>query len=682
MKGNSLDAFSGIIHFSKWKRKSYSLFQVIGKIVRIGVLAIAYLAAIESAEAQKEFQRTQSVDDTDVTLEEVEVKGQRISTSLSDLARLITVVTQKEIARSPYLSIQDFLDQELSIDVRQRGPHGAQSDISIKGSTYEQVLILINGIPFNDPQTGHFNGDIPVPLSAVQRIEIIDGGASRWLGPNAFAGAVNIITKTNSRDLLKVKLQLGQNSLYNSEVLSNFQKNDWDHLISGSYSQTDGYAENTDLKSWKSYYSGQLKKDEFIFYGQAGIGAKKFGAQAFYTPVYPNQYEELGSCFSSFGWTKNGRFSVKQDVYIKYHLDEFHLFREGGPAWYTGPNQHLSRVIGLVNNVWWNNKIGRVTIGLDYRSEAIWSSVLGFPDDNGREIPGSREQTFAYSAMRQSLSCYGEQSWTSDRLSMVAGILSQVYFNDSQDISLFPGVDIKYRIGNYSHIFSSVNRSLRAPSFTELYYLSPTNQGNPLLKPESAWSSQFGYRFSKVSAMLSANIYGRFSKNSIDWSKAPGEEKWHSRNINELFQMGFEVQGSIKPITTSMFRNMKVKFGYRYGYVSKSSGDYDSRYVLDYLQHKVIISSFLPLGKHLVISIMTSYQDRAGDYKDWDKNGLAYRHEYDPFCLIDMKIEYKMLGTSIFMDVNNLLDKNYADISLIVQPGRWISFGCNLSLTR
>lgn len=682
MKGKNTQLNSGLIHFSQWKRKGYSLFQVIGKVVKIGVLTIAYLTAAEPAEAQKELRRTQSIDDTDVTLEEVEVKGQRISTSLSEMARLITVVTQKEIARSPYSSIQDYLDQELSIDIRQRGPHGVQTDISIKGSTYEQVLILINGIPFNDPQTGHFNGDIPVPLQAVQRIEIIDGGASRWLGPNAFAGAINIITKTESREILKVQLQAGQNKLYSGEALASLQTSGWDHLISGSYTQTEGYINNTDLKAWKGYYSGQFKKDQFLISGQAGIGSKKFGAQAFYTPVYPNQYEEVGSSFASLGWKRKGKFNVSQDAYLKFHLDEFHLFRENGPSWYSGPNQHLTRVIGLINNLWWNNKLGRSAIGLDYRNEAIWSSVLGLPDDNGIRIPGDWDQKYSHSAIRQSLSVYGEQSWKANRLSIVAGLLGQIYLNDSTGLSLFPGIDIKYRTGNYSHMFSSINKSLRTPTFTELYYSSPTNQGNPLLKPESAWALQIGYRFFKTATSFTTNIYSSISKNNIDWSKAPGEEKWTSRNINELFRMGIEFKGTIKPITAGRFKNFKLKFGYRYGYVSKSSGDYDSRYVLDYLQHKVVLSCFFPASDNLAISILANYQDRAGYYTDWDKDGLAYQHAFDPYYLIDIKTEYKLNFGSIFVNINNLLNEDYADIGQVWQPGRWISLGCNLSLSR
>lgn len=682
MKAINSQPSSGLIHFTKWNRKGYSLFQVIGKVVKIGVLVVAYLISAEPAEAQKELSRTQSIDETDVTLEEVEVKGQRISTSLSEIARLVTVVTQKEIARSPYSTIQDYLDQELSIDIRQRGPLGVQTDISIKGSTFEQVLILINGIPFNDPQTGHFNGDIPVPLSAVDRIEIIDGGASRWLGPNAFAGAINIVTKTESAEKLSIKLQAGQNKFYNGDALTSYKNDAWNHLLAGSHIQTDGYVANTDLKSWKTYYSGKYQKNKFSISGQAGVGGKKFGAQAFYTPVYPDQYEEIASAFTSLGWKNEGKYNFSQDAYLKYHLDEFHLFRESGPGWYSGPNNHMTRVFGLINNVWWKNALGKMAVGLDYRNEGIWSNVLGHSVENGKDIPFKTDEKFSHEASRQNVSVYGEQTWTKSRLSIVAGILGHLQLNDSARLSFFPGIDFRYRTGDNSHVFSSVNRSLRTPSFTELYYSSPTNQGNPDLKPESAWSTQFGYRWLGSATGIRANIYGSHSKNNIDWSKSPDDIKWISRNINELYQAGFEFQGQLRPLKTQRWKSLKLKFGYRYGYVSKSSGEFDSRYVLDYLQHKIILSGYIPLTQKISINILSNYQDRAGSFSDWDENGDTYMREFDPFCLVDLKVAYALKQGSIYLDISNLLNTEYSDIAQVWQPGRWIRFGFNFSLSR
>lgn len=673
---------SGLIHFTQWKRKGFSLFQVVGKVVKVGVLAIAYLVAAEPAEAQKELRKTQAVGEVDVNLEEVEVKGQRISTNLTETARLVTLITKKEIARSPYSSILELLDQELSLDIRQRGSYGIQSDISMKGSTFEQVLILLNGIPLNDPQTGHFNGDIPVPLQAVERIEIIEGGASRWLGPNAFAGAINIITRSPEKKEYAIQLLGGQYQLFGGSATANLSKNSWSHLVSGSGLQTDGFRENTDLNSVKAYYSGDYEKNQKKFRTQVALENKKFGAQAFYTPVYPNQYEKVRSALVSVGWEKKAVINWSQDFYLKYHQDEFHLFRYQGPAWYTGPNQHLTRVFGLINTVWWKTNWGLSSLGLDYRNEAIWSSVLGLPLAEKRSIPGKRDAYYDHYADRQSLSLYGEQNWSHDRLSLIAGLMGQLFLGDSARFSLFPGLDLRYRLSTGSQLYLSLNRSLRNPTFTELYYKSATNQGNPNLLPEKAWSTQLGWKRTTGSTTVRASVYGSVSSNNIDWSKAPGEELWISRNITELTQLGAEIQAAYQTNGEGMFKNLKITAGYRYGYIYEAAGELDSRYVLDYLIHKALVQIQLPAGKNLDFTLMTNMQDRAGTFTDWDPEGNAFQREYDPFCLVDFRIRYRYQTAQLFMDLNNLFNVSYADIAQVWQPGFWLRFGAEMTFSR
>jgi iron complex outermembrane receptor protein len=83
------------------------------------------------------------------------------------------------------------------MDIRRRGANGVQSDVSFRGSSFEQVLLLINGIRMNDSQTGHNSLNLPVDLGDVERIEVIKGPAARRFGQNAYAGAINIITKIN-----------------------------------------------------------------------------------------------------------------------------------------------------------------------------------------------------------------------------------------------------------------------------------------------------------------------------------------------------------------------------------------------------------------------------------------------------------------------------------------------------
>ncbi len=666
------------IEFRQWTRKGFGLFSVLGKIVRISFLMVVYLLVAEPAEAQKEQSRTHSLKESDVSLEEIEVTGQRISTSLAQTARIVRVISSKEIAKSPYSTVTGFLDQELSLDIRQRGQEGAQSDISIQGSTYEQVLILINGVPLNNPQTGHFNGDIPVPMQAIQRIEIIRGGASRWLGPNAFAGAINIITKNNDSQNLNLDVSGGQQNYFGTEATKQFGKNS-QQIISVSHIRTDGHMANTDLKSSRFYYQNNKELTKYSLWGQAGIGIKKFGAQAFYTPVYPDQYEEIEQGFVSMGWKTKGPISFKQDIYLRIHADEFHLFRGESPSWYPGPNQHFSRTVGMMNSIWWDNLLGRMTLGLDYKNEGVLSTVLGEALGEAVSLPFSRIN-YTNKAARQYLSFYGEQSIELEKFLIVGGLMGNIILDDSISLGFFPGVDIRYRLSSNSYLYFSANRSMRMPSFTELYYVSSTNQGNPNLLPEKSWSVQGGHQWSQSGIKLNTNVFAAYSKNLIDWSKSESTDKWVTRNINVLLRSGIEFEITYRPFSTLRWNNTIVRAGYSYIYLSQSSGDFDSRYVLDHLKHKWVVASDIPILSLLDFNIQMRFQDRAGWYTNWDESGEPYKQDYEPFLLTDIGLSLKLKQLKIYGQILNLMDVEYADIAYVNQPGRWIRIGVKLEL--
>lgn len=106
-------------------------------------------------------------------LEPIIVTASRIPSAFSHIGRSIIVITRDEIESANVQSVQDLLEYASGVDLRRRGPHGTQADVSIRGGTFEQTLILIDGIKINDSQTGHHNLDIPLQLDDVERIEIL-----------------------------------------------------------------------------------------------------------------------------------------------------------------------------------------------------------------------------------------------------------------------------------------------------------------------------------------------------------------------------------------------------------------------------------------------------------------------------------------------------------------------------
>ncbi|MDD3355707.1 MAG: TonB-dependent receptor plug domain-containing protein, partial [Dysgonamonadaceae bacterium] len=184
--------------FKRFAGKSYSAFNSLNKVVTIGFLTgFTLVSAHASSVSPNEAVRLEVKSDTipDQELEEVVVTASKAELPLSRASKIVTLITKTEIERSPAQSVQDLLNNVAGIDVMQRGPHGVQSDISLRGGSFDQVAILLNGINLTNPQTGHYSFDIPVNLSDIERIEIIQGPASLVYGASAFAGGINIITK-------------------------------------------------------------------------------------------------------------------------------------------------------------------------------------------------------------------------------------------------------------------------------------------------------------------------------------------------------------------------------------------------------------------------------------------------------------------------------------------------------
>src|SRR5260370_9666215 len=106
-------------------------------------------------------------------------------------------------------TLVDFLRLDPSIDIRERAPNGLQADISIRGGTFGQTLILVDGQRMNDAQSGHHNMDIPLPLEAISRIEVLRGSGSTLYGSDATGGVVNIITRRPEASEFRLRTALG-----------------------------------------------------------------------------------------------------------------------------------------------------------------------------------------------------------------------------------------------------------------------------------------------------------------------------------------------------------------------------------------------------------------------------------------------------------------------------------------
>lgn len=670
---------ANVLCFRRWGRHGYSLFQALNKQVRIASLVVAYLyvSLPEKAEAQNEVKLS-----TDYDLEEIEVSAQRAPVTYSQAARIITVIERAQIETAPVSSIQDLLEYAVGVDIRQRGTYGVQADVSVRGGSFDQTIILLNGINISDPQTGHHSLNVPVSLKSVKRIEILNGPSARVYGPNAFAGAINIVTEPEDGSSMDVDVAFGEHGLRDLNLSANVETGKLTSFIAASNMASNGYINNTDFDTYNIFYQGRLKTEPGIFDFQVGYTDKGFGANSFYSPSYPNQYEATKTTFASVKMETGKKLHFTPAAYWRRHQDRFELFRDNPASWYSGHNYHMTDVLGLNLNSWFQSSLGKTAFGAEFRSENIWSNVLGEALDDSIAVPGEPGQYFDKGHSRTVVSYFAEHTFYWNRLTASVGAMANWISDLDFEWNVYPGVDLSYQFTDQLKVFASYNKSLRMPTFTDLYYDGPSNKGNPDLKPERSTTYEVGLKYRTPAFNAEAAYYHRDGKDLIDWVRVSEEFEWETRNMTEIIANGFEITSTLN------FRQMlgsnsplkSLNINYAYNNIEKGESDYFSNYVLDNLKHKLVISLDHAIYKKLGASWKFRYQKRNGSYSQFEDAQLVGEADYEPFWLTDLKVYYRTKAAQVYFTASNLFDQSYIDMGNIHQPGRWLSFGVRYQL--
>jgi len=674
-KTTSIAGKKSLSCFSRWNRKSFSVFNSLKSVIKICTLSVGFSIIALPGKTQENHDSLKIA--KKIQLEGVVVTAQRTPAVASQVARVVRVISKEEIANLPVQSIDGLLEYALNVDVRQRGANGVQADISVRGGSFDQTLILLNGVNVSDPQTGHHNLDLPIDIGSIDRVEILEGPGARIFGANAFAGVINIITGTGKSGSTSLSLMTGEFGLNNSTVSTTVQTGKVTQYVALAHSSSDGYTDNTDFKLNNFFYNAKLETKNGQADLQLGYATRDFGANSFYTPVYPNQFEATKTLFGSLHYQGNGKLHLTPQVYFRRHNDRFELFRSDPPLWYTGHNYHMTDVYGAGLNSWFATGLGKTSLGIDYRSEKILSNVLGDLLSSPESVPGEKGVFFTKGHTRNTVSFFAEHSVYLSNFSISTGLLVS-YNNDLKNkVNIYPGIDLGFLISKELRWYSSVSRTLRMPTFTDLYYSGPTNQGNPNLKPEEATVAETGLKLNKAAFEGHVAIFERWGKNMIDWVKAPLDPLWRSVNLTDVNVSGLEVSGKWLPRKTfnDNFPITSISIDYAYLTADKKSGILLSKYVLDQLRHKLDIGIDHQIKWGLGATWRLSYQSRYGTYQKWDNAQLGNVVSYKPFWQADARLYWKYSLFTIYAEATNLFNVEYFDNANVPQPGRWMKAG-------
>lgn len=578
-----------------------------------------------------------SAQEKESEISEITVQGKFLNLPLKKVNENITVISKQELENSPAKSIEEVLAQFTGMDIRKRGANGVQADISVRGSSFEQVLILVNGIRINDSQTGHNSMSIPFDLASVEKIEIVKGPAARRFGQNAYAGVINIITKPSSDENIVFTASGGDFKTYSLGVGANFGNTRSSNFIQVNSSSSDGYRYNTDYKINNIFYQNRYKIENGNLNFQAGIQEKKFGANGFYaTPAAKDQYEETQASIVSLGIDKNyEKWGLNSAVYWRRGQDMYEYIRNK-PEIYR--NMHIGNNFGAELNGSYRSDLGTTGLGLELRKEFLASNNLGHRERFVTQV--FFEHHF---------------SFLENKLNISPGISWANYDTDGN--FFYPGLDLGFDFSEHHKIYGNIAKVNRIPTFTDLYYVSKTEAGNPNLKPENAVSAEIGYRFQKQSFLGKISGFLRDSDNSIDWSKQNANDIWRAENIGKIKTKGVEVE--LAQHFNSFLKSYSVGYTFLESNYEQPTGLL-SRYVMENLKHQFVAKLEVFFLKKFTNQLIYRYNERVstGSYQ-----------------ILDEKLSYDAKNYNIYIMVNNILDTEYTETFGVPMPGRWFHIG-------
>lgn len=674
--------------FKHFSRKGFSLFAALGKEVLIGVLSVATLHnAKANGIATKALPvATDSLKIGEQHLDEVLITGSRAPLTAVQSAKIVEIVTHDQIERAEAHTLNDVLKLSTGVDVRQRSGFGVQTDISINGGTFDQITLLLNGVPLSNPQTGHNAADFPVSISDIDHIEILEGSSARIYGSSAFSGAVNIVTRTPSRTGVRVNMEGGSFGTFGGDAAVSWNPSaSLQQLLSGGYMQSDGGTANSNFRKRRGFYQGGFNSTFIRLNWQAGITSQDFGANTFYSARFPNQYEATRRYIASasaairpFAHSDNttaASFEIKPMLYGHRNYDHFQLIK-GMTGAQKGENYHRLDVYGASVDLNLSWLLGKTAIGADVRKEHIMSTAYGQLLDSARWIAiKGTDRMYNKRADRTNTSLFLEHNVVLNKVTISAGIMANRNTALDNDFRFYPGIDISYRPNIHWRLYAGWNKALRVPTFTDLFTANSAQQGNLNLKPERNSTFKIGSRFTTTGIEAMATMFYSRGRNMIDWVyETPASTRYHALNIGKLNNMGFSTEARLN-LSQLLFSQAEtkgepvlMKVGYAYIHQKHTTNQpiHRSLYALEYLRHKVVVELSHPIVSHLSASWALRWQQRMNGYK--------------PYAKVDGKLTWREQRWQIYLKADNLTCHRYYDLGSVLQPGLWVMAGAGITL--
>ncbi|MBI1358193.1 MAG: TonB-dependent receptor [Acidobacteria bacterium] len=564
----------------------------------------------------------------------VVVTGDPEPRALSEVDRSLVVLNVAERDTVSW-SFADLLKQDSSVHLRERGPDGTQADLSIRGSGFDQVLVLINGMRVSDAQTGHHALDLPLPLESVQQVEVLHGSGATLYGSDAIGGTINFVTRKPEGSELKLMGGIGDFGWNRTAGYGAIRRGIWTQTASLARDFSTGFAEGRDFRnvsgSTQTYLDTSVGTTSILF----AANDRPFGAKDFYGPW--NSWEKTGTKFLSASQTLGRGGNLQQRFQFAYrrHTDHFILYKYDPDVFQS---QHMLDTWqgGYTATGDWTSK-ARWSAGAQYVAEDIESNRLG-------------------NHLRHRASIFGVLDLRpTERLTVSLGLREEAWRR--WRIQTLPTMSAGYWLGRGVKVRGQIGAAFRMPTYTDLYYSDPGNVGNPNLKPEQALNFEGGLDwYAPEGTTVSMTVFRRLEDNTIDYVRDPGQTIFQALNFQKLAFTGGEIQ------VRKRFRPEAEVWG-NYTRLTASRDlptDAVSRYVFNFPTHQATMGYRGVWGPGLLVKTQLGVYERTWQSTKalWDVSIGWNRGKYHPF-----------------VQASNLLDTQHQAFQGLAQPGRWLRGG-------
>jgi vitamin B12 transporter len=571
------------------------------------------------------------------------VSGRLYANPVSGAAFNVTVLEQADLQKLPVNNVIDALEYVSGIDVRKRGISGIQADVGIRGSTYEQTLVLLDGVRMNDPQTGHHNFDLPIAFEDIERIEIVKGPGAAQYGPSSNGGVINIVSRkeiiTESGRNAKVNVQRGSYDYERYALSLAKTEGDYSQFLSGYHSAADTYLRDEALDSrqgqgsYRVVHQGENSTTQVAF----GYVEKDFGAYRFYTDDQVQASESTAQrhayATNELRFDNGGR--LNSSLSWRNHFDLFD-YPFGGVVF---RNKHETEA----NQGRINYSLGAVTIGAEFNQENLESSRDGI---HGRHFAS------AFVNFRQLLG---------NNISL-SGNLSYLDY-DSNEQYVLPVIGFDVLVSQNIEVYANAGQSVRVPTLNDLYLTMRRDKGTEDLDVERTTSSEIGVRLNSSDVNVAASIFYKDTRDAIDFTltdtglaaKVAGVDYTHeARNYGDNVTKGFDVELDASSFSAIRLGMSTLKLTHTRLIQTINTDLAVLKNTDGQLENQTALHAGVDFYNNY--SLLTTYKYES-------------RFDSEDYKILDLRLSYQDDNLTLALNGSNLLDAKYIDAGFVEVAG-------------